>query len=356
MNRFWTIFIRSLLLAFAAAWLVGCSGSDAARPTETLPTPVVWTPTAAEPATPPTATPLPASWVVVQPAEVPPSAQAWAEGTQAWAAKQGLRWVSVPDLDAATAAAPVAALVALPPVPVADAIGWAVMHPQTRVLAFAQDPSALPAHQDIPPNVSVVVLEPLTWEQRFFLAGYLTTLASANWRAGLLYTSPPGYGAEQIAGAFRRGARYWCGPCVPAYPPMVAYPFAVEVPPGVTDATAWQDAARRLLAQAPLEAVYVRGEGAAAAIAIFQEKGVTVIWDGAPNPDAAVQVYADPWTALDGEWATAWLDGQAEAVVWAPWQVQAVSPEVFSPGRKRLVQDLLTALQQGRVAAEAVTP
>ncbi len=354
MSRFWTTFIRSLLGLWVWGMVAAC-GRAVVPSATALPTPVVLTaapkPSVSATASPPASpTAPPAAWVVVLPEGASADARAWAEGTRAWAEAAGLRWVTVPDLDAAGAQAPVTGLVALPPVEVRAALGWAVAHPEARVLAWAAGPDALPPTEDIPPNATVVVAEPLTWEQRFFLAGYTAVLAAPNWRVGLLYTSPPGYGAAAIMEVFARGAQFWCGPCVPAYPPMVAYPFAVEVPPGVTDPAAWQDAARNLLAQAPLEAVYLRGEPAAATVAWFHEQGVTVIWDGGPNPDADVAVYADPWRDLDADWATAWLAGEAPRVQWAAWVVEAANPDAFSPGRARLVHDLVAALREGRVA------
>ena len=359
MSRFWTTFIRSLALGlWVGGLLSGCGRGNAASATA-LPTPVVIeaateavSPTAAR-ATP-TATPLPAAWVVVQPDGAPAAARAWAEAARPVAQDAGLRWVTVPDLDTAAAEAPVSALVALPPVPVDAAQAWAAAHPEARVLAWASDPDAVPPADALSPNLTVVVSQPLTWEQRFFLAGYTTVLATQHWRAGLLYTSPPGYAAQTLAAAFDRGAVYWCGPCVPAYPPMVAYPFTVEVPPGVEDAAAWQNAARNLLAQAPLEAVYLRGEPAAATIPLFHERGVVVIWDGAPNPDADLSVYPDPWGPLDASWLTAWLAGERTGVLPAPWAIEMSNPDAFSPGRARLVQQLFQALRAGRVAAEPV--
>ncbi len=361
MSRFWTTFIRKLgLLASVAAVLAACGPRADAGPT-TLPTPVALeaAPNHAASPTPietPTATTPPAAWVVVQPADAPEAARAWAETTRAVAAAAGLRWVVVPDLDAATAEAPVAALVALPPTDLDAVQSWAAAHADARVLTWAPDPEAVPSAEALPPNMSVVVSTPLGWEQRFFLAGYTTTLATTHWRAGLLYTSPPGYAAQTLAAAFARGASYWCGPCVPAYPPMVAYPFAVEVPPGVDDPTAWQDAARNLLAQAPLEAVYLRGEPAAATIDLFRERGVTIIWDGRANPDADVSVYPDPWGVWDAAALTAWLQGEHEAVVWPRWVVEVHREAAFSPGRVRLVQQLVERLRTGQVAVQGQGP
>ena len=353
MSRFWTIFIRSLLWLGLAGGLVSCRRADTAT---ALPTPVVMAvkPTAASPTPVPTTAPLSGAWVVVQPDSTPADAQAWAAETRAWAEDAGLRWVTVPDLDAAAAQMPVTALVALPPTPWADAQGWAVAHPEARVLAWVLEAGAIPDPAGLPPNLTLMVREPLTWEQRFFLAGYTTALAAPHWRAGLLYTSPPGYAALTLAGDFNRGATYWCGPCVPAHPPMLSYPFAVEVPPGVEDAASWQEAARNLLAQAPMEAVYVRGPVPDPALDVFRQRNVRILWDGSPNPKADVSVYFDPWAPLDADWAAAWLQGEGESVMYARWRLDSADPAVFSPGRARQVERMVALLRAGRVSPESL--
>jgi len=351
MSRFWTTFIRNLgLLALltVGGLLTACGVFHRQPP---LPTPVVMDEPPASWATP-TTTPIPAAWVVVLPADAPPEAQAWAEQSRPWVQAMGLRWATVPDLAAADAQAPVAALIAMPPVPWTDAQGWALAHAQTRVLAWVTEPGAAPDPDKIPPNLTLMLSEPLSWEQRFFLAGYSTVLTTQHWRAGLLYTSPPGYGALELAADFNRGATYWCGPCVPAHPPMVAYPLAVEVPPGVEDAASWQEAARTLLNQAPMEAIYVRGPAPAETLDFLKQHDVVVIWDGSSQSKADVSMYFDPWTILDKSWAEAWLDEEEEPLVYARWRVEVSSPTALSPGRVRLIEEMVQLLESGRVAVQ----
>ena len=359
MSRFWTTFTRSARWAWlVAVLLAGCAAAAGGTGPTALPTPAALTAPpsplrTAAPTQTATATRAAPALVIVQPPEAAPEAQAWAPTARAWAEQQGLRVVVVPNLEDAADLGPVVGLIALPPMAEEQARAWAGAHPQVRVLAWRVAPPQAEAPPP-PANLTIVAAEPLTWEQRFFLAGYTAVLAAENWRAGLLYTSPPGYAAAEVAQAFARGAAYWCGPCVPAYPPMVRYPVAREVPPGVEDPDAWQAAAEALLAEAPLEAVYVRGPQAAAqAVAWLRAQEVTVIWDGPPGVEADVRVFPEPWMQLDAAWLTAWLQGQAPAQVVAGWQVEPASAAAFSPGRARLVQELFAALLAGRVDAAA---
>ncbi len=319
-------------------------GACQRAPATTPPPPAIFTATATPPRATPTATPLPPAFAVVQSPDAPPQAVTWAEGTRAWAEARHWRWLTVPDGDSLASVAPFAAIVALPPIPLDQAAEWARRYAPARVLAWSAhappNPDALPA------NLTVVVTQGLDVPKQVFLAGYATALATTHFRAGMLYSSPPGYAAEFIADLFAQGVHYYCGLCNPAYPPVLRYPLAVEVPPGVKDQATWEESARRLLALGPFEAIFLYGPPEAAwAIPVLKEKDVTLLWAGEPVDGVDVALYADVWAVLDDDWGKAWLAGEVEPIVRAPWQVDVRTPAAFSPGRVRrfevVLQDVL---------------
>ncbi|NPA26471.1 MAG: hypothetical protein GXO36_02565 [Chloroflexi bacterium] len=342
-------------LRWVWAWLLwgwfglGLAACGGLAPATSPPPPAIYTATATPVRATPTPTALPPALAIVEGPDTPPTAATWADRTRAWADARGWRWLTVPDGESLPPLAPFGAILALPPVSVDEAAAWARAYPQARVLAWAEHAPSEP--DALPQNLTVVVTQGLDVEKQVFLAGYATALATTHFRAGFLYTSPPGYAAEFIADLFAQGARYYCGLCNPAYPPVLAYPLAVEVPPGVTDQTTWEENARRLLALGPFEAVFVYGPPEAAwAIPVLKEKNVTVLWAGEPVEGADVAFYADVWALLDDAWGHAWLEGEVEPIVRAPWQVRVLQPNAFSPGRVRRFETVLREVLAGYVA------
>jgi hypothetical protein len=59
----------------------------------------------------------------------------------------------------------------------------------------------------------------------------------------------------QLQDAFINGGRYWCGRCIPLYPPVVSFPL-VAVQPAATGAAGWQGAVTQQQ-KSVLEAIYL---------------------------------------------------------------------------------------------------
>src|SRR5512142_1390462 len=83
------------------------------------------------------------------------------------------------------------------------------------------------------PNLSIIQVQP---EQVAFLAGFIATIISSDWRsAALLPDSPAG-----LAEAFQNGGRYYCGYCSSRHGPVTLFPLVTALPAG-SALSAWQD-------------------------------------------------------------------------------------------------------------------
>lgn len=87
------------------------------------------------------------------------------------------------------------------------------------------------AELTIQPNVSVLASSSSS-ENRAFIAGYVAAVQSNEYRIGIISTnSTQGQTYRQ---AFINGVWYFCGTCLPIYPPYMEYPVYEEVAPGAT--------------------------------------------------------------------------------------------------------------------------
>jgi hypothetical protein len=183
-----------------------------------------------------------------------------------------------------------------------------------------------------------------------FVAGYIAAVVTPEWRVGVISTSdtPSGVAARN---GFLNGVTYFCGLCRQTYPPFYEYPLYVELPAGSTQAE-WQ-AAADVLRDKFVKTVYVSPEASSEALLNYlDQSGVGIIANDLPP--AALQshwvasVQSDYLQALQDLW-TELLNGNSGLNVPASIQLNAVNPDLFSPGRQRLVQDLLQDLQAGYV-------
>ncbi len=65
-----------------------------------------------------------------------------------------------------------------------------------------------------------------------FLSGYIAAVQSDEYRVGIISTTSPD--GQDYRDAFLNGVLYFCGTCLPIYPPYEVYPTYAEVAPGAT--------------------------------------------------------------------------------------------------------------------------
>jgi hypothetical protein len=240
------------------------------------------------------------------------------------------------------------------------------LKPEFKVIVLLQAPQNLPALLAGAPQAQFAVLggselEPKgnlsvirqREEVRAFLAGYILTLITPDWRAlGLLPDAPPA-----LQEAFINGGRYWCGRCVPHYAPMVLFPVATTQPAGTTLA-GWKDAFTQLHSKNVLQSVYVAPQANSPELlkALVNQNIIVV---GTSTPGAEVQgryaasVVFNPAAALKKLWPDL-LAGKGSVQVPAVLTWADVNEAYFTAGKQRLAEAVVAGLADGTIGPLSV--
>jgi hypothetical protein len=321
------------------------------------------TPTAVGPAPQSTATPSLATLVATLSAPTPTPTKAPVQGK--------VLLVAPPELGTSLADSARAALTEL-----SAASKWALetrpalraedLSPEIKAVVLLQTPADLPALLAAGPGAQWLVvgdsrLEPQgnlsvirqREELRSFVAGYLTTLIASDWRAAGLVPD------AQLQEAFINGGRYWCGRCIPMYPPVVLFPLGVVQPAG-TPAATWQSATAALQQKSVIYAAYLSPAAYSPELAksLFALK-LTLVGTQAPPPEVksrwAATLVFDPVPALRKLWPGLIANKGAQTAD-ASLSWTDVNLDLFSEGKQRLVQETLGRLLDGTVGIFSVAP
>jgi len=349
-------FLFSLIFLLFVWALAGCNGAVPVvveRATETPPPTL--TPTLT-PTLVPTPTPLPPVGVLLAPPQAEPYLVEELQSFLAQAIPEaGYRFQVRPALTAETIQAEdIGWVIALSPLPDLNALAAAA--PETRFLAVGFS-GLEPAS-----NLSVIGADDAQMDHQGFIAGYTAALITPDWRVGVITTANT-EGGQIARQAFVTGAKYFCGLCITTYPPFEDYPIFLQLDQE-TSSTDWQAAANVLINRGVKTIYVVPGAGDDALLQHLAQSDVNII-GGTPPP----QGLADSWVATLGFspleafyqfWPdfVAGVDGQTVDV---PLAITNVNPDLLSPGRQRLVEEMLVRVQAGTVdlgvtASEGGTP
>lgn len=192
-------------------------------------------------------------------------------------------------------------------------------------------------------------------EDAAFLAGYLGALVSRDWRvAGLLPSDTPL--GDALPEAFLNGARYWCGRCIPIEPPVALFPLSASLP-AASDPAAWNAAVAELQKKV-LDVVYIAPEATTPALLdSLAQQDFRLIGSIPPPPEIqshwVATVGIDPAASLKTLWPDL-LSGKGGQKLTARVAVSAVNDQWLTPGRQRLVNELLDQLEKGLISPKTV--
>jgi hypothetical protein len=254
----------------------------------------------------------------------------------------GLRWQVRQQLTPADLTPAVHLVVALPPDPGLAALAAAA--PGTQFLAVGV-PGLEPAA-----NLSVVGAQGPRPDQQGFIAGYIAAMLTPDWRAGAITISDSAEGRAARSG-FLNGAVFFCGLCNQSYPPFYDYPRYVELPANAS-AAEWQAAANHMI-DYYVETVYVApGAGDPAMLATLAAAGINLIGSGAPGeaiqPNWVLSFSSDPLAQVQAVLPQI-LAGQGGKNLPLPLEFAAINPELFSPGKQALAEQVLADLLAGYI-------
>jgi hypothetical protein len=188
-------------------------------------------------------------------------------------------------------------------------------------------------------------------DMKGFLAGYIAAVVTADWRVGVVSEadSVEGKTARQ---AFANGVYYFCGLCRSVYPPypIPGYPLHMELVSGAGQAD-W-DAVIAYFKEWQVQTVYVPSLlDIEPLLRALSQAGFNLIAD--QPPPAGLQM---KWVAsirsgdLIREVTNLWpelVSGQGEATINLSISITDANPDLFSPGRQKLINEMLADLLGG---------
>jgi len=233
------------------------------------------------------------------------------------------------------------------------------------VIAFAPDPglnalaAAAPDVQflgvDLPglspaENLSLIGGDDRFTIQQAFVAGYMASMLSPDYRVGLI-TRDSDAGRLSID-AFSYGREYFCGLCQASFPPWYEYPVHPQIPEN-TPLTQYPAHADYLFDQL-VDVTYVDPLVATPELIDYMAlNGMMLIGEELPfedvRPNWVASIQADIIPAIQELWPDllAGAGGQRVAI---PLSLEDVNVELLSEGKQRLVDELLQDLQADRVS------
>jgi hypothetical protein len=184
-----------------------------------------------------------------------------------------------------------------------------------------------------------------------FVAGYTAAMISDDHHIGMLF--PRGNPAAQsAAAAFANGMAYYCGLCQPFYYLPYGFPQFQDIPPE-EDKSHYPAYADILIVQHKVDTVYLYPDIVAKQLTDYlSQTGTNMIGVSVPNPKPGTWVMTirpDEVKAIEKAWPDL-LAGNGGKSVQSPLGLADVDPSVISPGKQRLVQQVLDDLLAGRIA------
>ncbi len=204
------------------------------------------------------------------------------------------------------------------------------------------------------PNLSSIGGAGLPVDQQAFLAGYIAGMVAPEWRVGILsQKDTPGGDAAVLA--FSNGYHFYCGDCFNPNFTMGfhhgEYPIIVRIP---TDAPASDYTGyANLLIQNSVRVAYLYPDIATPDIISYMaQNGVNLISQTLPRedirPNWVASIQPDLTSSLQNIFATL-VAGKGGQVVPTILSLSDVNPDLLSDAKLRLVQDILTGLQNGTI-------
>jgi hypothetical protein len=184
-----------------------------------------------------------------------------------------------------------------------------------------------------------------------FVAGYAGAMISDDHHIGMLFPKDDAT-AQAAAGAFANGMAYYCGTCQPFYYVPYGFPQFQAIPSDAPK-NQYSGYANVLVSQYKVDTFYLYpGVAIPELTDALTSAGINMIGVAAPNPKPGtwiLTIQPDEVKAIDKAWPdlTAGKGGQN---VQSPLGLADVDPNVISPGKERLIQQVLDDLLAGRIA------
>ena len=151
--------------------------------------------------------------------------------------------------------------------------------------------------------------------------------------------------------AFLNGGRYFCGRCIPIHGPIVAFPLSAALP-ATSNLADWTTAVVQLQTKI-LQTVYVDPSiSSPDLLSLLAKQNLALVGGQKPTSDLSSQWVATVTSDVLTPLARLWPDlvaGKGSQSVPAALVVTDINPSLLSPGKQRLMQDVITGLQDGTI-------
>jgi hypothetical protein len=199
-------------------------------------------------------------------------------------------------------------------------------------------------------NLSVVGALGTPLENQAFMAGYIASLLSQDFRVGIINQkdTPDGKLAYD---AFLNGMTFYCGLCNPLFPPWYEYPVHSEIPADVPQSQYrfYADPLKNYL----VDFAYVAP--AEADLDLFDalvQYDINIISESMPADRLAsnwvVSIQPEVIPAIQAIWPDL-IAGKSGQDLPLPLFLADVNPDLLSPGKQADVQQVLDRLQLGEI-------
>jgi len=258
--------------------------------------------------------------------------------------RAGLHWQVREQLAPADLTSSLKLVVALPPDP--GIAQLAVAAPETQFLAVGIP--GLTASS----NLTVIGSSDERPDQQGFIAGVIAAMLSADWRVGVISLSDTVAGRAAGTG-FLNGVEYFCGLCRPAHPPFYEYPLSIELP-STSTSPEWQEAANYIADHDVLTVYVYPAAGDESMLSNLADAGINIISSGVPPAVAlsrwVLSLATDPMPLIKSQ-VQGLLDGTITGggSLLVPIQFAEINTTLFTPGKQRLAQQILSDLQAGYI-------
>ena len=183
-----------------------------------------------------------------------------------------------------------------------------------------------------------------------FLAGYTAALITDDYRIGMIIPKDNA-DALRALNAYANGRTFHCGICRPFYYLNWSFPQYIEIPAD-QDKDTYDSYADILMLQYKVRTIYLYPDIAIPELYNYiGTTGVYMIGTITPEQRPAgwvMTIQPDIIKAIQNAWPQL-IAGQGGISVQSPLGLSDVDPNLLSPGRQRLVQQVLDDLQAGRI-------
>lgn len=198
-------------------------------------------------------------------------------------------------------------------------------------------------------NISVLASETQSGTSAF-LAGYVAAMLTDDYKIGMIIPKDNA-DAQQALKAFGNGMIYYCGLCRPFYFQEWTYPQFIEIPTDAAPST-YGAYADYLIIQRKVGMIYVYPDVATNDLLTYI--GTTGVWSIAnamptQRPSGFVMaMQPDIVKAIQSAWPNL-VAGTGGVNVQSPLGLTGVDSALLSPGKQRLVEQVLLDLIEGRI-------